>query len=103
MLFDLSHMTSSTPGSSGPSIVAEVVLPSGRFARLRTLTGRDYLSAQKMISEGVDSSLVFIVLGVTIDDKPVTYEEVLNMELCEVYNITSMVSKYLSTAFPRGQ
>ena len=75
---------------------SEIVLPSGRFAKIRGLTGKDYLEAVKASREGQDMSFVMVTLAVTIDDKPVTYQDLQDMDLRDVMTIMPEITKFLS-------
>lgn len=75
---------------------AEVVLPSGKFARIRMLTGRDYIVAQQQMAAGRDMLFTFMSLATMIDDKSVTYDELLDMDMRDVNAIVGVVSKFVT-------
>lgn len=76
----------------------EVVLPSGAFAKFRRLTGRDLLAARKIgdTDDTLDMIFVLMTLCVTIDEKPVTYEQLLDMDMRDVIAIQKEIGSYVS-------
>lgn len=82
--------------------VKEVVLPSGAFCKVRVLTGRDWLSARIQIDASKETGepldLIFLLSTqcVTIDDKPVTYVQMMDMDLRDVMKITSVVNGFIN-------
>ena len=74
----------------------EVVLPSGRFAKVRGLTGRDYLEAAKPENKNLNMAFVMVTLSVTIDDQPVTYQDMEEMDLRDVMVILPEINKFFS-------
>ena len=74
----------------------EVVLPSGRFAKIRGLTGKDYLEAAKPENKNLNMAFLFVTLSVTIDEQPVTYREMEEMDLRDVMAILPEINKFFS-------
>jgi hypothetical protein len=67
--------------------VKRIKLPSGRSAIIRKGKGRDLMRAHRAAAGNTEPlSLVFALIAelVEIDDKPIVYEDVLEMELDDV-------------------
>lgn len=78
--------------------VMEVVLPSGRFARVGPVKGRHLLEThRRIVTQKQDSVFALIALVCTVDDKPITYEELLDMDFRDALKLHSLVSKYLES------
>jgi len=73
----------------------EVILPSGAFAKVRSLTGRDYLMMKEPIGDK-DLMFVMITRAVVIDDAPITYEQLLDMDMRDVSALGTEMAKYVS-------
>jgi hypothetical protein len=59
----------------------EVVLPSGAFARIRRLTWRDRIEVMKLVAGDTESMWVKLaVRAITLDDKPLEEEQVLDLD-----------------------
>ena len=69
----------------------EIVLPSGKFARIETpLRGRQLIQAQSTKNQDIIATLVSI--AITIDDKRLTYDEVLNLDIRDYIAIQKLVT-----------
>lgn len=73
--------------------VVEIVLPSGEFAKFRTITGRDYRLAQDEVARGREIAFTYLVLTATIDDKPITYEQLDAMDLRDINALVGQLVK----------
>ena len=71
--------------------MTEIILPSGRFARVRPMLAIDLLLGMK--AEFLEASLVATM--VTIDDEPISYRDALVMEIEEFIPIIAELSKHL--------
>lgn len=71
--------------------VAEIVLPDGRFASLRRLTGLDVAIAGRL--EYFD--IAIIALAVEIDGRSLTYSEVARLDISVYLPISRMVNNYI--------
>ena len=72
----------------------EIVLPSGKFARIRPILTVDFLlaaNAEHMIAALVASNTL-------IDDEYVTYQEVLEMPLEDAMPLLDLINSKLSSA-----
>jgi len=76
----------------------EVILPSGAFARVRRLTGRDYIVVRASAA-GKDIGFLMITKAVTIDGAPVSYEQLLDMDILDVLKLNSEVEQLISGSF----
>ena len=76
----------------------EIVLPSGKFARLRPLTALDFLLSQKL----PHPEAVLVSLAVTFDDASLTYAEVLELPLEEFMPVMGMLGKVLTKINLKG-
>lgn len=78
--------------------IKERVLPSGRFAKTRPMTGRDYLALSARGSSDPDANVVFLmlILSTTIDDQPITYEQLLDMDMRDINALACQVIEYVS-------
>ena len=77
--------------------IKEVILPSGGFARVRPLTGRDLVRAMKEVggpTSDMNLTLFLICLSVTIDEQPVSYEQLLNMDYRDCFELCKLVQQY---------
>jgi hypothetical protein len=70
----------------------ELVLPSGRFARIRPMVWGDFIAA---MGQGELMSTVLITRCVTIDDQQLTVEELLAADPREIFPIHRIVSEDL--------
>lgn len=77
-------------------IVREAVLPSGKFAKIRSLTGADYLRAIQPEFHGMDISFVFITMSAIVDDQPVTYADLLAMDLRDLLALIQQVGTHIT-------
>jgi hypothetical protein len=77
---------------------SEIVLPSGAFAHIRVLKARDLLAAQAEMKSDKDKDIVVILitLGVKIDGKNPTYDEVLDMDLRDFVALQAKIGSYLT-------
>lgn len=71
----------------------ELVLPSGRFARVRPITVRDLIVAFDDNSLAMQAKLV--ALTTTIDGQPLHLEQWVEMELDEFYPIMTHIGDVL--------
>lgn len=71
--------------------MTEIILPSGRFARVRPMLAIDLLLAGK--AEFLEAALVARM--VTIDDEPISYQDALVMDIEEFMPILAELSKRL--------
>lgn len=76
--------------------MTEAVLPSGKFARMRPLTGRDYLEMLKAAGQGLDGGFALIASSVTIDDRPIAYAELLEMDFRDVARLMALVTPLMA-------
>jgi len=76
---------------------SEIVLPSGAFAYIRVLKARDLLAAmaQMTVESDKDVGVILITLGVKIDGKNLTYDEVLDMDLRDFVALQTKMGTYL--------
>lgn len=79
---------------------AETVLPSGRFAKMRPLTGKDYLCAIESTRVGLDITFCFIAIGVQIDDEPVRYDELIEMDIRDVFALIRLITPFVAGPVP---
>lgn len=78
--------------------VMETVLPSGRFARVGPIRGQHLLEVHRAIVGGKqDSVFTLIALTCTIDDKPITYQDILDMDFRDALKLHTLVSKFLES------
>lgn len=73
----------------------EKVLPSGKFATIRTFTARDFLAAQEEEKKGQNLMAHMISIGVQIDGVALKYEEVLDMDLRDFITLQGVVAKFV--------
>ena len=71
--------------------MTEIILPSGRFARVRPMLAIDLLLGMK--AEFLEAALVARM--VTIDDEPISYQDALVMDIEEFIPIIAELSKRL--------
>lgn len=74
--------------------MAEMVLPSGRFATIRTPTVGDLVNAYQP-----NSLLMMVILAhrtVKIDDKQLSLEDWLNMEAEEFFPVSKVMGEMLT-------
>ncbi len=66
--------------------VRTIALPSGASAAVRKGCGRDLMRAQRVTEGGDATAVVFALIAelAEIDGKPITYEDVLAMDLDDV-------------------
>lgn len=76
-------------------VVKEVVLPSGGFARIRSLQGRDMQAISNLTKGGKDTVLAIIAVAVMIDDVPITIEQVEAMDMRDVLCLTHELAPYI--------
>jgi len=72
----------------------KLTLPSGRVAAIRTGKGRDLMHAHRAVQGNSDPTAIVFALVATlceVEGKPVTYEEVLEMDLQDVLALQSEV------------
>lgn len=81
------------PDSSG---AREVVLPSGRYARLRVITPFDMITCYSENPFSFSASVM--VSAVTIDEAPVTVDTLKNMSIEEASPIYTMIAEALKDA-----
>jgi hypothetical protein len=74
----------------------EIVLPTGAFARFRPPTGVDFNIMVRRNREGKEEIITLLVLCVTLDDVPLTYEALDKMPLCDVNAMAGHMCKYLT-------
>lgn len=82
---------------SEPMKSKEIVLPTGAYCNVRTLTGRDWL-AGRVIAELNKADIIFTLatLCTKIDDKPLSYDQLLDMDLRDVMVLTKLINEYLN-------
>lgn len=79
----------------------EIVLPSGRFARVGPIKGQHLLEVHRAISSSKqDSVFTLISLVCMIDDKPISYQELLDMDFRDALKLHTLVSKFLESPIP---
>jgi len=78
-------------------IPIEMVLPSGRFARIENARGEHLLKALRADTEGKDTTFYLISLLCTIDGEAVSYQDLLDMDLRDALALQRMASKLLGT------
>lgn len=77
----------------------ETVLPSGAFATVRTLKGEDLLEANRiLVRTGQDMAFTLMSLSMTVDGKPVTYRQLVEMDIRDVLVLQQILSPYLTGA-----
>lgn len=74
----------------------EVVLPSGRYARLRKLTAFDLTTCYD--ENAFRMMAMVMVSAVTIDDKPLDVDDLKTLDLEEAAPIYGMISEALKQA-----
>lgn len=74
----------------------EIVLPDGRFARLRPITVRDMLQAVTL--QGVEMSIDLAVRCLEIEERAVQRIDVLNLEWSSWICITQLIDRQLVRA-----
>lgn len=74
----------------------EIVLPDGRFARLRPILLRDMLPAAKF--EGVEFSIELAVRCLEIEDRAVQRIDLLNLEWSSWLCITQLMDRQIKQA-----
>jgi hypothetical protein len=75
---------------------AEVVLSDGRFARIhRHMTAQDVVMSVNPQGNNIMSVLVIASRICTIDEKPVEFKDLIEMEWLYVAPIAQMVNSYL--------
>jgi len=75
----------------------ETVLPSGRFARIERATGAHLLQAMRAPEIKQDISFTLITLICKIDDKAITYQDLLDMDLRDALKLQQLASNLLSS------
>lgn len=96
-------MTTPTPTSTSMPApkkeeAVEIVLPSGRFCRARSLYGYDWVKSEQ-ICKGVPEmypGFVLATLCITLDDRPVTYDELMGMDLRDVMPIIKVIGNFMA-------
>lgn len=76
------------------SDVKEFVLPSGAFAMVRNLTGKDYLVALQASREGLDMVFCLMCTAVRIDGEALKYDQLLAMDLRDVMELHRHMAPY---------
>jgi hypothetical protein len=77
----------------------ETVLPSGAFATVRPLLGRDLLVANRFREElGQDITYTLMCLAITVDGKPLHYEQLLDMDMRDILALQRILSPYIAGA-----
>ena len=74
----------------------EIVLPDGRFARLRPILLRDMLQAMKL--DGIESSIDLAVRCLEIEDRAVQRIDVMNLEWASWACISLLIDRQITRA-----
>ena len=75
----------------------EIVLPSGRFATIRRLTGADLLALPQTASFNTNAlTMHLITLAVRIDGEAVTMQDLTAMDLQDVLPLYSEVARLIA-------
>lgn len=75
--------------------VIEIVLPSGKFARIGPATGKELLTMMQLLADGKqDSIYTFLTIVCFIDDSPITYQELLDMDFRDAMKLRSSVTQF---------
>lgn len=74
----------------------ELVLPSGAFATLRTVTVLDFMIASRESKSPDEMPLRLINRAVKIDGKKLTFEQFCELDTRDYFQISSAMSEYIS-------
>lgn len=69
----------------------EIELPSGKKAKIRQGKGKDLIKAQRAAKSPDEIGMALIAELTTIDDKPVMFEDLLEMDLADVLRLQQEV------------
>lgn len=78
-------------------IKREVVLPSGRFASMRTMTWGDLVACYDTVNVARMSAKLAACL-VSIDGQPLTIDQIMQMEAAEFFPINEIICKEITAA-----
>ena len=79
-------------------MTTEVVLPSGRFAEVRSVTVADMIKATQ-VAPGLSTMMVLASLTTRIDGINVSLDDWLIMEYAEVLPIVAQLNRQLENAY----
>lgn len=79
------------------TIFAEIVLPSGKFAKIRKLATGDVASAFQA-NQGLYAMSILMQLTTTLDDRPLSLQEVLAMDYEETLPVFRSLTKQIERA-----
>lgn len=81
--------------------VAEIVLPSGRFAACRAIVGRDVIESSMHSNDPIRMAASIASDAVTIDGERLDIEKILSMPVTELMPIVEMVANAMQGKFDR--
>lgn len=74
----------------------EITLPSGRIAIIKDGKGKDLFWAQKMANDASEIMKMLMIRLVEIDGKPITEDDLDEMDIADVITLTAEFGKIFS-------
>lgn len=77
----------------------ELLLPSGKFARVRPIKVRDYLAVRrelKGLADDADIVVCYLVRIATIDDESLTYDQWLEMDMHDFSKVKQSIGAVIN-------